>query len=206
MNSYLTGASIRQLREARHLTQSQLAAQIGVSDKAVSKWETGRGLPDITLLEPLAAALGVSVPELLSGDQVVNRNLSCNVSRTKLYVCPVCGNVLFGMGDAHISCCGITLPALEAEEPDEGHIVRMEPVEDEMYLTLDHPMTKEHYISFLAFVSSDSIRFTKLYPEGNPETACRCGASAPSTPTATATACSSSGSCAGRVDSARALC
>lgn len=56
MDHYVTGGVIRALREKKKLTQAALSDKIGVSDKAVSKWETGRGLPDITLLEPLGAA------------------------------------------------------------------------------------------------------------------------------------------------------
>ena len=85
MDHYVTGGVIRALREKKKLTQSVLADRIGVSDKAVSKWETGRGLPDITLLEPLAAALGVSVIELLRGAPVVNRNVSANMRRGALF-------------------------------------------------------------------------------------------------------------------------
>ena len=115
MNSYITGPAIKRFREARKLTQAQLAEKVGVSDKAVSKWETGKGLPDISLVEALAKSLGVSVPELMNGEQIVNRNTGCNVLRAKFYVCPLCGNVLTSMGDALISCCGVTLPPLEAE-------------------------------------------------------------------------------------------
>ena len=71
MNQYITGAMIKRLREERKISQNKLAETIGVSDKAVSRWETGRGYPDITLIEPLAEALGVSVIELFSGDDVV---------------------------------------------------------------------------------------------------------------------------------------
>lgn len=170
MNTYITGPTIRTLREKRNLTQAQLADAIGVSDKAVSKWETGRGLPDISLVEPLAAALGVSVIELLSGEPIVNRNTSANVLKSKFYVCPICGNVLTAMGDTVVSCCGVQLPPLEAEDMDESHKITLERVEDELYLTMEHPMTKQHYISFLAYVASDRIQFIKLYPEGNPET------------------------------------
>lgn len=67
MATYLTGNTIRTLREKKGCTQRELAATLGVTDKAVSKWETGKGLPDIALIEPLAKALGVSVAELLSG-------------------------------------------------------------------------------------------------------------------------------------------
>lgn len=166
MNSYITGPTIKALREARGMTQADLADKIAVSSKAVSKWETGKGLPDIALVEPLASALGVSVVELMSGNLIVNRNTSGNVRRMKLYVCPVCGNVLNGLGDALISCCGVQLPPLEPETPDEAHRIHFERVEDELYLTMDHPMTKSHYISFLAFVTSDRVQFVKLYPEG----------------------------------------
>ena len=152
------------------MTQAELAERIGVSSKTVSKWETAKGLPDITLLQPLAQALGISVIELMNGEQITNRNVSANMLRCKFYVCPICGNIIHSAGDALISCCGVTLPALEAEEADEEHAITMEQVEDEQFLTVCHPMTKEHFISFLAYVTSDRIQMVKLYPEGNAET------------------------------------
>ena len=138
MDNYVTGAAVRSLREAKGITQEELAESIHVSAKAVSKWETGKGFPDVSLLEPLAAALGISVIELLSGEAVV-------------------------------SCCGITLPPQEAEEADAEHRIRTEIVEDEYFVTLQHPMTKEHFISFLMAVSDRGTQFVKLYPEGNAE-------------------------------------
>lgn len=171
MDSYVTGAAVKGLREARGLTQAELAARIDVSSKTVSKWETGKGLPDISLLEPLAAVLGVSVMELMSGDAVTNRNRSANMLRSRFYVCPLCGNVIHAMGEAVVSCCGITLPALEAEEADEDHQPQIEKVEDEEYVTVAHPMTKGHFLSFLAYVTSDRLQMVKLYPEGS--AACR---------------------------------
>ena len=170
MDTYITGTTIKKLREAKGITQQQLAQEIGVSDKAVSKWETAKGLPDITLIEPLAKALGVSVMELISGDTVINKNISANMLRTKFYVCPVCGNAIHSTGNTLVSCCGITLPALEAEETDEEYTINIEPVEDEKFITVKHEMTKSHYISFIAYVTSDKIHFVKLYPEGNAET------------------------------------
>ena len=170
MNTYVTGTTIRQLRESRNLTQAELADRIGVSSKTVSKWETAKGLPDISLLQPLAQALGISVIELMNGERIVNRNVSANLLRSKFHVCPLCGNVLHSTGSALISCCGITLPALEAEEADADHAVTIENVEDEQFLTIRHPMTKEHYISFLAFVTSDRMQLVKLYPEGDAQT------------------------------------
>ena len=167
MNQYVTGAMIRRLREEQGLTQSGLAERLNVSDKTVSKWETGKGYPDITLIEPIAAALGVSVMELLNGENVTNRNRSANLLRGKWYVCPICGNILHSTGEAVVSCCGITLPPLEAEAPDEAHEIRIEPVEDELYVSLDHAMTREHHISFLAAVTDDRVQLVKLYPEGD---------------------------------------
>ena len=169
MDQYVVGGVIKRLREEKKLTQAQLASRLGVSDKAVSKWETGGGYPDITLLEPLARELSVSVIELLAGKNIVNRNLSGNTLRAKLYVCPICGNVIHSLGEAAISCCGVTLPALQAEEPDEAHCIRLEKVENETFVTLDHPMSKDHYISFLAYASPWKLELCKLYPEGSCE-------------------------------------
>ena len=76
MNTYITSTTIKTLREKKGITQAQLADLLGVSSKAISKWETAKGFPDITLIEPLAKALSVSVMELLSGDMVVNQNIS----------------------------------------------------------------------------------------------------------------------------------
>ena len=170
MNTYVTSATIKNLREKRNLTQAELAERIGVSSKTISKWETAKGLPDVSLLQPLAQALGISVIELMNGEPISNQNVSANMLRSKFYVCPVCGNVLHSTGSSVISCCGITLPVLEAEEADEDHAITVERVEDEHFVTVHHPMTKQHYISFLAFVTSDRIQMVKLYPEGNAET------------------------------------
>ncbi|MBR3355422.1 MAG: helix-turn-helix domain-containing protein [Oscillospiraceae bacterium] len=169
MDKYVTGAVIRKLREKKKMTQEDLAGKLYVSSKAVSKWETGQGFPDISLLEPLAKALDISVIELLSGEDVQNRNRTFNMMRGKFYVCPMCGNVIRSTGEALISCCGITLPPVDPEPEDEEHRIHVETVEDEYYVTADHPMTKDHYISFLAAVTDIGIQFVKLYPEGNAE-------------------------------------
>lgn len=167
MNQYVTGAIIKQLREGKGMTQAQLAARLQVSDKAVSRWETAKGYPDITLIEPLAQALDISVMELLSGDWVTNANRAGNLLRSKWYVCPICGNIIHSTGAAVLSCCGLTLPPLEPEAPDEDHAITVEPVEDEYYVTVDHPMEKGHFLSFLAGVSDEGVQLVKLYPEGS---------------------------------------
>lgn len=117
-------------------------------------------------MEPLAKALDISVIELLSGEDVKNSNRSFNMLRGKFYVCPVCSNVIRSTGEAVVSCCGITLPPAEPEEADDDHMIMKEVVEDEYYVTMDHPMTKDHYISFLAAVTDQGMEFVKLYPQG----------------------------------------
>ena len=140
-----------------------------VSDKTVSKWETAKGYPDISLLEPIAKILGVSITELITGNAVNNVNVSANMLRSNFYVCPVCGNVIHSMGEAVIHCHGILLSPCQAEETNEKHMIFIEKVEDEYYVRIEHDMTKRHYISFIAALSSDKIQMVKLYPEGNAE-------------------------------------
>ena len=155
MDQYVTGTIIRKLRESKHMTQSELAERLNVSDKAVSKWENGKGYPDISLIQPLADVLGISVIELLQGEAVINTNRNFNMRNIKFYICPVCGNVIVSSGEAMISCCGITLMPAEAEEADEEH-----------YVHVNHPMTKNHFISFIAAIGDSGYDIMKMYPEG----------------------------------------
>ena len=170
MNQYVTGAVIKELREKHHFTQVELANKLNVSDKTVSKWETGKGYPDISLLESIANVFGISITELIAGQQISNVNVSANMLRSKFYVCPVCGNIIHSMGEATIQCHGVLLSPCQAEMSDEEHMIFIERVEDEYYIRIDHEMTKQHYVSFIAALSSDKIQMTKLYPEGNAET------------------------------------
>lgn len=169
IDNYVTGKTIRRLRERKNLTQAELAGMIDVSPKTISKWETSKGLPDISLLEPLAGALSVSVIELMSGHEVDNKNISANMLRSKLYVCPLCGNIIHSTGESIISCCGVNLSPLEAEETDDSHKIIIEKVEDEYFVSVNHEMSKKHYIAFLLYVTADRFQLVKLYPEGNAE-------------------------------------
>jgi len=166
MDSYLTGAMIRTLRESRRMTQSELAEKLHVSDKAVSKWELGKGYPDLSLIEPIAGVFGISVAELMAGKAITNGNVASNILRSKFYVCPICGNIVHSMGEAVIHCHGVQLLPAQAEPPDGAHTLTIEPVEDEYYVSVDHPMTKQHSISFIAALSPDRLQLVKLYPEG----------------------------------------
>ena len=169
MNQYVTGAMIKRLREEHKMTQNELAEKLSVSDKTISKWETSKGYPDISLIEPLAKALGISVIELLSGSDITNTNRSFNMLRSEFYVCPVCGNVITSTGEAIISCHGITLLPLESEAPDFEHEINVEISDGEYYVTVEHEMSRQHYISFIAAVSDNEIQTVKLYPEGSSE-------------------------------------
>ena len=165
---YICGKIIRELRESKNLTQKQLGEIISVSDKTISKWETEKGLPDITLLEPLSCALGVSVAEILSGESITNKNRAGNIKRTKFYVCPVCGNIITAMGEGSFSCCGINLPALSPEKAEIGSF-EIERPENDIFIRFSHPMTKENYVSFAAYITYNGIQIKKLYPEQEAE-------------------------------------
>ncbi len=169
MNQHLTGEIIKKLREKKNITQKELADKLYISDKTVSKWETGKGFPDISLLEPLASELGISIIELIGGETIINNNKSFNMLKTKFYVCPICGNILCSAGDALVSCCGISLTNLEVESNDKDHDIKIEKVEDEYYVKVPHEMSKQHYISFIAAIKDNGYELTKLYPEGEAE-------------------------------------
>ena len=160
------GEIIRKKREEKGLTQARLAETLGVTAKAVSKWETGAGLPDVSLFEPLATLLSLSVTELFSGDVIQNNNRAANMKKTTFYVCPVCGNIVHSVGEIAVSCCGVTLPPLAAEEADEAHRLLVTPVEDEWFVESGHPMEKDHFLSFAALVQSERVTLVKWYPEG----------------------------------------
>ena len=170
MNSYVTGTIIREFREREKLTQQDLADKLIVSNKTISKWENGKGLPDISLLDSLAKALNVSLIELMSGYTVNNHNISANMKKAVWYVCPLCGNVIHSMGEAVVSCCGITLPKLEKEEDNAEHEIIVQRVEDEYLVKMNHPMDKNHFITFFAYVTENKIQVERFYPQQDAET------------------------------------
>ena len=117
MDCSKVGALIRALREEAGLTQLQLAEKLGVSDHAVSKWECGRGAPDVTLLGALSAALKVNVEGLLAGELPGGAEEGGNMKKAKWYVCPACGGLTVSSGGAEVRCCGRPLEALEVQKP-----------------------------------------------------------------------------------------
>ena len=159
------GRLICQLRKEQGLTQRQLAERLHISDKAVSKWERGLGCPDVSLLSALSGIFGVDLEKLLSGTLDVNEISGGNMKKMAFYVCPNCGNLITAMTDANISCCGKKLKPLQPQKADESQKLRVEKIEMDYFISSDHPMSKEHYITFVALLTGDSLMLRKQYPE-----------------------------------------
>lgn len=164
------GAIIRAQRKEKGLTQNELAKLLTVSDKAVSKWERGTGCPDVSLLGRLSDALGVNIAELLEGELGEREAVGGNLKKLLFYVCPVCGNIITAEASASVACCGKKLEPLEPKKAAEDEKLKIELIENEFFISSGHEMTKEHYISFVALVTGDTVMLRKLYPEWNMET------------------------------------
>ena len=168
MDCAKVGQLILQLRREKGLTQRQLADTLGISNKTVSKWECGRGAPDVSLWRELSSVLGADLLRLLQGELAPNRPDAGKMGRMRFYVCPRCGNILTSTGKASISCCGRALAPLEAARETGGHRLAAEEMDGEWYVTIQHPMTKGHYIAFAACVSDAQVWMHRLYPEQSP--------------------------------------
>lgn len=167
MDNQRIGMLIARLRKEKEMTQKQIAQRMQISDKTISKWERGEGLPDISLLSELADVLSVSVDVLLAGKIEKRESVGGRMDKTKFYVCPSCGNMIMASNEAGISCCDQKIQALTAQEADENHALRVEILDGEKYVTANHEMTKQHYISFIAQASKEKVEMIKLYPEWN---------------------------------------
>lgn len=167
------GKLILSLRTERGMTQKELADAMAISDKTVSKWERGVGCPDIALLSALCVYFSIDMEKLLAGELSENDFTGGNMKNSKFYVCPVCGNVTVTTGDADISCCGRKLKAMTpvrigkdtSNDRTLPNPLQVEKIEDEWYITSSHPMVKENYISFVAFLTGDRLQLIKQYPE-----------------------------------------
>ena len=165
MDHVKIGQLIYRLRKEKHLTQLQLANQMNVSDKAISKWERGLGCPDVSSLPDLSKTFNVDLEKLLSGELEVNEVLGGDMRKTNFYICPTCGNMITSMTDTAVSCCGKKLKASQPRKADEGKRLSVEIVENDFFITSRHQMTKEHYIAFVALLTGDSMMLRKQYPE-----------------------------------------
>ena len=159
------GKLVQRLRKEKGMTQKELAERLGVVPKTVSKWETGKGFPDVSLLSALADILGVNEKSLLSGRLTANKIESVNAKRTKFYVCPCCGSLMQGIGESQIICCGKPLSALAVQQADENHELTITEIENELYLQIAHEMSKEHYVRFMSYTGVERTLTVYLYPE-----------------------------------------
>lgn len=169
MDCNKVGLLILELRKEKNMTQKEIADAMNISDKTISKWERGLGCPDVSLLSELSHILGVNIEKILQGDLDPNHTDGGNMKRVKFYCCPTCRNVLTSTAKAELSCCGRKLEPLKVKAADEHHKITVTDIEDESYITIDHPMTREHYLTFAAYVTCDRLQLIKLYPEQNAE-------------------------------------
>ncbi len=169
MDLQKAGALIRKLRLEKQMTQRQLAEKMGVAPKTISKWECAQGFPDVSLLPDLSDALGTDMTSLLSGQRNEKEKDGGNMKRIQFYTCPACGNILIATGGAEIACCGRKLGAMKARASDETHALHVEEMDGEWDVTLNHPMTKAHFIRFIACVGMERVLLVRLYPEQNAE-------------------------------------
>lgn len=165
MDNIKVGMLIRKLRKEHHMTQLQLAQLLHISDKTVSKWERGVGSPEVSLITELSRIFEVDLQNLLSGELSRNKVAGGNVKRMKFYVCPDCGNLVASMADSSVSCCGRKLKAITAVKASEEEKLSVQIIENDFFITSPHEMTKEHYISFVALVTTDTMMLKKQYPQ-----------------------------------------
>lgn len=165
MDCSKVGKLILDLRKEKGMTQKVLADAMNISDRTISKWERGIGCPDVSLLHGLSDILDVNIEKILVGDLEPNDADGGNMKKIKFYVCPTCGNALYCTGEPEISCCGRKLSPLIVQGEELLHEIKVNEVEGDLYFTLQHEMTKQHYISFVAYVSCDRVLFIRLYPE-----------------------------------------
>lgn len=167
MDCQKVGSLIRQLRLEGKLTQLQLGELLEVSDKAVSKWERGLGCPDLSLISKLAGIFQVDTESLLAGELNQNVLLGGNMKKLVFYVCPECGNLVTALSVTSITCCGRKLQEMEAVKAPVEEKLQVELIENDYFISSSHEMTKDHYISFVALVTGDTLMMKKMYPEWN---------------------------------------
>lgn len=165
MDNAKIGKLIYKLRKEQNMTQLQLAQQMNISDKTVSKWERGLGCPEVSLLPEVSKLFGVDLEKLLSGQLEANARLGGDMKKLQFYSCPDCGNIITAMTATSLSCYGRKLQPLQPKRATEHKRLVVEKVEDDFYITTAHPMERGHYIAFVALLSGDSIMLRKQYPQ-----------------------------------------
>lgn len=165
MDNKKIGQLIYILRKEKNMTQKQLADALYLSDRTISKWERGIGCPDITLLPQLSSLLDIPIENLLAGELPNEDDVGGNMKNSSYYVCPNCSNIGLATGNFSVSCCGRKLDPLVATKATEKQKLKVEEIDMQYSISAEHPMTKEHYVSFVAFATGDQIQIIKQFPE-----------------------------------------
>lgn len=169
MNAQKTGSLILEARTKLNMTQRELAEKINVSEKAVSKWENGRGCPDITILPLLSKVLQIDIESILRGDLSKNKSKGGNMQRLKIYRCPDCGNIITSTNKIELSCCGHTLEQLiPVSESDSLIIKSIEESDNQFFVTFKSPMTKTDYIAGVVTSAYDRTTVIPMFAEQEP--------------------------------------
>ncbi len=164
MDCVKIGRLIAELRKEKGLTQQNIAQALNISNKTISKWECGLGCPDVSLWAELSAILGADMAQMMEGEIALNRPDEANINKVRFYVCPSCKNVLVSTGSSSIFCCGKKLDQLTPQDENTPSITA-DIIDVDYFITIDHEMTRDHYILFAAYVKSDKVFLTRLYPE-----------------------------------------
>ncbi|MDY3119113.1 MAG: helix-turn-helix domain-containing protein [Peptoniphilus sp.] len=165
MDNRKIGRRIYPLRKEKNFTQWQVAEQMHISDKTVSKWERGLGCPEVSLLPELSKLFDVDLEKFLSGELEDNNVVGGNMNNLCFFICPNCKNVITAMGETNVTCCGKKLKPLQPKKAPESDRLQVETVENDFFIHSRHPMTREHYISFVALLTVDTLLLRKQYPQ-----------------------------------------
>lgn len=165
MDMRKTGELLTRLRKEKGMTQKQAAEMLQVSDRTVSKWERGAGMPDVSLWKGISALYGVNIERMLEGQLDEKEKETGNMKRIQFYRCSHCGNIFWSASEGEIICCGRKLIPLQVQAMDGLHDVSVNVIENEYYISFEHEMKKKHHITFTALVSWDRVTLVRLYPE-----------------------------------------
>ncbi len=158
------GAKIIKVRKDNQLTQMQLAQMLGVTDKAVSKWERNVCLPDIFVLKRFCDIFNIDMQSLLSENSDSNKRGE-NMKNTRFYLCKHCGNITFSTGNTKVICCNDIVDELILTKATEENALLIEEIDGERNITSSHPMTKDNYVHFIAYLKGGELQLFKQYPE-----------------------------------------
>lgn len=167
MDCSKVGKVIAKLRKEKNLKQKDVANFMNLSDKTISKWERGLGCPDTSLLNELAKILETNIETILSGEILECKNKNDNIKNLHFYVCPKCANIITSFDNMTVYCCGKKIEAREPQKATDNQKLKISKIEDEFFIESNHEMTKENYITFVAYLTSSKIIMEKQYPEWN---------------------------------------